>query len=126
MNRAPLRLLACAVVVLLLAGCFGGSRTRVGPPDSAYSHKLHGRFYRAWVQPKAITAPPGKISVPVDVQIDQSGRVTQFRIAKSSGYPAIDESIMAVSRKVTQVDAPPATTPRGLFKLRIFFDLDVR
>ncbi|CAN5267519.1 hypothetical protein BH20VER2_BH20VER2_14620 [soil metagenome] len=127
MNRAalPLRLIACSVALVLLAGCFGGSRTRVGP-DSRYSNMLHGRFYRAWVQPKAITAPPGKISVPVDVQIDQSGRVTRFRIAKSSGYPAIDESIMAVSRKVTQVDAPPATTRRGLFRLRIFFDLDVR
>ena len=127
MNRPAdsLRLLACCLTLVLLAGCFGGSGARA-TPDSRYSNKLHSRFYRAWVQPSSVAAPPGKISVPVDVQIDQSGRVARFRIAKSSGYPAFDQSVMAVSQKVTQVDPPPATTRRGLFKLRIFFDLDVR
>jgi TonB family protein len=126
MNRVHLCLTSIlAATALLLGGCFGGGAKNTRP-DPKYSNTLHSRFYRAWVQPTALSAPAGRISVPVDVQIDESGRVASFKIAKRSGYPALDESIMAVAQRVTQVPPPPATSRRGLFKLRIFFDLDVR
>jgi TonB family protein len=127
MNRHHARLTTlCLAAMLLFSGCFGGGGSRNARPDPKYSNDLHNRFYRAWVQPRAITAPPGRISVPVDVRIDESGRVASFKIAKRSGYAALDESIMAIPQRVTQVPPPPATTRRGMFRLRIFFDLDVR
>jgi TonB family protein len=91
-----------------------------------YSHTLHDRFYEAWQQPASIGLPPGKISVPVDVTIDNTGRVLGFRIVKSSGNERIDSSIAAVGKIVTRVAPPPVTTSGKPFQLRIYFELDVR
>ena len=126
-----IRLSCCARVfvfasVLLFAGCFGGGSKRSGAPavDPRYSNMLHGRFYRAWEQPAVLDAPRGKISVPADVQIDSGGRVSAFKIVKPSGYPELDASIRAAGNQVREVDPPPSGAAN--FKLRIYFDLDVK
>jgi len=87
---------------------------------------MHNRFYEAWVQPRSVPAPRGKISVPVDVQIDRSGSVRRFHIAKPSGYASVDQSIGDVGRRVTKVAPPPVASSRDRFDLRIFFELDVK
>lgn len=87
---------------------------------------LHSRFYEAWVQPASVGAASGKVSVPVDVVVDHDGRVLQFNIVRPSGYPRIDASIRAVRTRVRRVAPPPSTTARDLFRLRIFFELDVK
>lgn len=110
---------------LLLAGCGGGAPPRYPAAGTgSYSHVLHARFYEAWAQPDSVRAPRGRISVPVDVRIDPRGRVTSFELAKSSGYPAIDESIAEVGRRIRKVKRPPIRD--GEFRLRVFFDLDVK
>ncbi len=116
--------LLCA---LLLSACAsGGSRVGSSREAGRYSHQMHNRFYEAWVQPRSVIAPRGKISVPVDVQIDSDGQVRRFHIAKPSSYAAIDESIREVGRRVTKVAPPPVASARDRFDLRIFFELDVK
>ncbi|MGI8436286.1 MAG: TonB family protein [Chthoniobacterales bacterium] len=109
-------------LALSLGGCAGGKSS--DGVESAYSHRLHDRFYREWQQPAAVSARRGKISVPVDVNLDPKGRVIGFRRQRSSGDPAIDASIDVVGKKVRQVARPPASAHQP-FHLRIYFELDV-
>ncbi len=115
-----------AAVALLFASCSGGVEKRSASAASSgrYSHTLHSRFYEAWVQPKIVGAPRGKVFVPVDVRIDPRGRVLRFTPAKLSGYQRVDESIAAVGRGVRKVARPPITS--GEYRLRVYFDLDVK
>lgn len=122
--------ISCAVIALfcvLVASCAGPARqpSVSSVATGRYGHTLHNRFYEAWQQPRAVGLPPGKISVPVDVTIDSGGRIVDFRIVKSSGNSRIDKSIAAVGKKVTQVASPPGAKAGKLFKLRIYFELDV-
>ena len=122
-----MRTIVIAILALFLAGCFGGgprhfNRAALG----RYGHHLHDVFYEAWRQPKVVRAPSGKISVPVNIQIDRHGRVVKFQIAKSSGDPAIDDSIAAVARQVGKVDPPPIIPHKDRYDLRIYFELDVK
>jgi TonB family protein len=112
---------------MLVASCAGpGPRPTVSSVAiGRYGHTLHDRFYEAWQQPASVALPPGKISVPVDVTIDSTGHVLNFRIVKSSGNERVDSSIAAVGKTVTRVIPPPSTTARKPFKLRIYFELDV-
>ena len=120
--QRPCVLLVAAA--LCLTSCSGGAGNRsISPRESArYSHQLHSRFYEAWIQPAQVGAPPGRISVPVNVRIDENGLVLSFTLAKRSGYPRIDESVRAVGERVRKGPPPPH---RGEFKLRVYFDLDV-
>lgn len=118
----------CAVLIsaaLVFTSCGGGATARSVPPREAarYSHQLHSRFYEAWVQPQNVGAPRGRISVPVNVRIDPDGRVVSFKPVRLSGYPRIDESVLAVGARVKKVPAPPHG---GEFRLRVYFDLDVK
>lgn len=124
-RRTIYRCIPALAVALLFANCSGGGAKRsVSAAAGRYGHTLHDRFYEAWVQPKMVGAPRGKVSVPVDVRIDERGRVLSFKAANSSGYRKIDESIAAVGKRVRKVPAPPIA--RGEYKLRINFDLDVK
>lgn len=120
------RCMPTILVGLLLASCGGSGdkRSSASAASGRYSHTLHSRFYEAWIQPKIVGAPRGKISVPVDVRIDPQGRVLSFNPAKLSGYPRIDRSVAAVGKRVRKVTPPPITS--GEYKLRIYFDLDVK
>lgn len=114
------------VLASFLAACAGGGSKTVQPADvSAYSTRMHARFYKAWVPPESVGVRRAKISVPVEAAIDARGRVIDFQIVKSSGNAAIDESVRAVSRKVQRVARPPRTETDEPFKLRINFVLDV-
>ena len=117
-----------ALAILLLTGCATGrvAHETDSRESGRYAHLMHNRFYEAWIQPKALALSPGKISVPVDVQIDRSGRVLRFKIVKPSGNQNINNSIAAVGKKVTQVTPPPLPSRQRRFDLRIYFELDVK
>ncbi len=122
-----MRTITITVFAFLIAGCFGGGPRQVSNAAvGRYGHHLHDVFYEAWVQPETVTAPSGKISVPVDIQIDKSGRVVKFQIAKPSSDPAIDDSITNIARAIRQVDPPPVTSRNDRYDLRIYFELDVK
>lgn len=124
-----MRRIGIVVLALVVSGCFGGGRWHHHIDRAAadrYAHRLHDVFYEAWMQPSTVTAPRGKISLPVDIQIDKDGRVAKFQITKSSGDSVIDDSIAAIAKAVRKVEPPPVTSRRGYYKLRIYFELDVK
>ena len=85
---------------------------------------LHDRFHSAWIQPTTETPTTEKISVLVKVRIEQDGSVSQFQIVKPSGNAGVDESVSAVAKRVTQVDALPAGLGvGGHYDVRINFEL---
>jgi TonB family protein len=117
-----------AVSALLLTSCIGGGDKGIATTvtDSGYTRALQSQFNAAWEQPASVAAPSGKISVPVEVEIDRDGRVAAFRIAQPSGIREVDNSIRAIGKRIRQVDPPPVTADAKRLKLRINFDLDVR
>ncbi len=119
------RCAVCLAIACLLGACASGGRSSTADLG-AYSNRMHSRFYKAWVQPVSVTARRGKISVPVDVEIDPRGRVLSFNIKRSSGDSAVDASIAAVGDRIRKVAPPPGPAAGKPFRLRIFFELDVR
>lgn len=91
-----------------------------------YGKMLHDRFHGEWVQPKTAAATGSRMSALVQLRIEKDGRVSDFRIVSSSGNVVVDESIAAVAKRVTRVDAPPAAlSASGHYDVRIRFELDV-
>ena len=74
---------------------------------------LHDRFYREWAQPTTVVASGAKISALAKIRIEKDGRISDFKIVRSSGNVVIDESVEAVGKKVTRVDALPAGVGNG-------------
>lgn len=109
-------------VALPFASCSTPRETRARP--GRYSDLLHDRFYEAWVEPPRVGAERGKVSVLVDVRVARDGRVVSFKPVKLSGYPRIDRSILDVGKRVKKVPPPPIQD--GEFRLRIYFELDVK
>jgi len=73
-----------------------------------YGNMLHDRFYSAWIQPTTTVASGAKISTLVKVRIEKDGRVSKFEIIKPSENVVVNESVVAVAKRVTEVDPPPA------------------
>lgn len=90
-----------------------------------YGTMLHDRFYKEWDQPKTVVATGTKMSATVRIRIEKDGRVSKFTIVKPSGNVAVDESVAAVEKRVTQVDALPADlTKAGYYEVQIIFELN--
>jgi TonB family protein len=106
----------------------GGSGGRgSGPGDASqfgwYSRMLHDRFFGAWVQPTTVVTTGVKMSALVKLRIEKDGRVSNFAIVRSSGNVVVDESVEAVARRVTQVDALPPGLSDGPYDVSINFEL---
>ena len=71
-----------------------------------YGSMLHDRFYSEWAQPTTVSTT-AKISALVKIRIEKDGRVSSFDIIKPSGNAVVDESVGAVSKRVTQVEPLP-------------------
>lgn len=127
-NVFPKLCLLVGAAALILNSCATGRTAHEtdSAAANAYGHLMHNRFYEAWSQPKLVSLPRGKISVPVDVEIDRAGHVRKFQIVHRSGNDKIDNSIASVARTVTQVAPPPLATRQDRFDLRIYFELDVK
>src|SRR5437879_13044068 len=74
---------------------------------------LHDRFYREWEQPTTVVTSGAKLSALAKIRIEKDGRISDFKIVRSSGNVVVDESVEAVGKKVTQVDALPAGIGSG-------------
>jgi TonB family protein len=86
---------------------------------------LHDRFHKEWDQPKTVVATGTRMSATVRIRIEKDGRVSKFTIVKPSGNVAVDESVAAVEKRVTQVDALPAGLTKGAFyEVQIIFELN--
>jgi TonB family protein len=90
-----------------------------------YGTMLHDRFNKAWEQPKSIVATGAKMSTIVKIRIEKDGRVSKFAIVKPSGNVVVDESVAAISQRVTQVDPlPDGLTRGGFYEVKIDFELN--
>jgi TonB family protein len=102
-----------------------GSSSERGANASWYGNMLHDRFYRAWDQPQTVVASGAKLSAVAKIRIEKDGRVSDFKIIRPSGNVMVDESIAAVGRKVTQVDAIPKEIGTGShYDVNINFQLN--
>ena len=89
-----------------------GKVSHVGGGSSAsefgwYGNMLHDRFYSAWIQPITSVPSGNKISTLVKVRIEKDGRVSKFEIIKPSENVVVNESVEAIAKRVSEVDAPP-------------------
>jgi outer membrane biosynthesis protein TonB len=90
-----------------------------------YGNMLHDRFYSAWTQPTTNVPSGAKISTLVKVRIERDGRVSKFEIIKPSENVIVNESVAAVAKQVTEVDAPPAGLIKGdHYDVKINFELN--
>lgn len=92
----------------------GHASGAAGAPNAGwYGNMLHDRFYREWAQPTTVVASGAKLSALVKIRIEKDGRISDFKIVRPSGNVVVDESIEAVAKKVTRVDALPAELGNG-------------
>src|SRR5205809_1260750 len=90
-----------------------------------YGNMLHDRFYSAWIQPTTTVASGIKISTLVKVRIEKDGRVSKFEIIKPSENVVVNESVAAVAKRVTEVDAPSVGLGSGdHYDVKINFELN--
>jgi outer membrane biosynthesis protein TonB len=90
-----------------------------------YGNMLHDRFYSAWIQPTTSVPSGSKISTLVKVRIEKDGRVSKFEIIKPSENVVVNESIAAIAKRVTEVDAPPTGLIKGdHYDVKINFELN--
>ena len=116
----------------------GAGKTRSGGLQSAvtsgggnstsefgwYGNMLHDRFYSAWIQPTSGAPTGAKISTLVKLRIEQDGRVSKFEIIKPSENVVVNESVAAIAKRVSEVDAPPAALIKGdHYDVKITFEL---
>lgn len=96
-------------------GNLGGKTGAAANPanTSWYGNMLHDRFYREWEQPTTVVAGGAKLSASAKIRIEKDGRISAFKIVRSSGNVVVDESVEAVGKKVTRVDALPAGIGSG-------------
>jgi outer membrane biosynthesis protein TonB len=106
----------------------GGSHSGGGGSASEfnwYGNMLHDRFYSAWIQPTTTVASGAKISTLVKVRIEKNGHVSKFEIIKPSENVVVNESVAAIAKRVTEVDAPPAGLGNGNhYDVKINFELN--
>jgi len=90
-----------------------------------YGNMLHDRFYKEWVQPTTVVASGAKFSALAKIRIEKDGRISDFKIVRSSGNVVVDESIEAVAKRVTKVDSlPSGLTKADHYDVNIDFKLN--
>ena len=105
------------------AGAGGGSAN--AGQFAWYGSMLHDRFYSEWVQPTTVANAGGKNSVLVKLRIEKDGRVSNFEIVRPSGNTELDESVKALSSRVSHVEPLPDGLGKGdHYDVKINFELN--
>jgi len=90
-----------------------------------YGSMLHDRFYNEWVQPTTVANAGGKNSVLVKLRIEKDGRVSSFEVIRPSGNTELDESVKALSSRVSHVEPLPDGLGKGdHYDVKINFELN--
>ncbi len=104
-------------------GSAGGGRS--ASEFGWYGNMLHDRFYSAWIQPTTSVPSGSKISTLVKLRIEKDGRVSKFEIIKPSENVVVNESVAAIAKRVSEVDAPPTGLIRDdHYDIKINFELN--
>jgi outer membrane biosynthesis protein TonB len=92
-----------------------------------YGNMLHDRFYSAWIQPTTSVPSGAKFSTLVKLRIEKDGHVSKFEVIKPSDNVVVNESVAAIAKRVTEVDAPPAALIKGdHYDIKINFELNTQ
>jgi len=107
------------------AGGSGGSAAGPGGASQFgwYAHMLHDRFFSQWAQPTSVVRSGAKMSTLVKLRIDKDGQVSRFTILKPSGNVVVDESVVAVGKRVKQVEPLPGGLGDS-YEVNINFELN--
>ena len=90
-----------------------------------YFGMIKDRFDARWEQPTSIERNGTAVVTTLKFRISKDGVVSAREIAKSSGYPQMDESVLAAAAKVQQVDPLPTGLGNGeFFEVNVEFKLD--
>ena len=100
------------------SGSAAGAGAQAGTSSASanagwYGNMLHDRFYREWAQPTTVVATGAKLFALARIRIEKDGRISDFKIVRPSGNVVVDESVEAVGKKVTRVDALPTGIGNG-------------
>jgi TonB family protein len=107
------------------AGGAGGNGTDPGTID-AYHTLIHDRFYSQWEQPTSIpTEHKHDFATVLKITIERDGTISAFSLAKPSGNPVMDQSVLEAARKVLKI----APVPDGMgsssgYTININFELE--
>jgi len=89
------------------AGGSGGNGADPGTVD-AYHSLIHDRFYSQWEQPTSIsTEHRHDFATVLKITIQRDGTISDFSLAKPSGNPVMDQSVLEAARKVIQIAPVP-------------------
>lgn len=92
--------------------------------SGAYHSHLHDRFFSMWDQPTSISGTANFVT-GLRIKIESDGRISDFRVVRSSGNVVMDESVLAAARRVLKVNAPPAgMLSSGSYQVTINFELE--
>jgi TonB family protein len=106
-------------------GAGRGNGTAKTSEIASYGRMLHDRLYSAWTQPTTTVSSSAKISTLVRLRIEKDGRVSDFQVVRPSGNVAVDESVAAIGKRVSQVDPlPAALRSDGHYDVKINFELN--
>jgi protein TonB len=89
---------------------------------TAWQKQLVLALAGAKTYPKAARKARAEGEVVVAFTLDRYGRVQARKVAKSSGYPALDKAALAVVDGFDRLPAPPAVLGTGPFDLTIPFN----
>lgn len=90
-----------------------------------YFGMIKDRFDARWEQPTNIERAGAEVVTTLKFRISKDGVISDREIAKSSGFPQMDESVLAAALKVLQVDPLPTGLGNGeFFEVNVLFKLD--
>jgi TonB family protein len=107
------------------AGGTGGNGADPGTVD-AYHTLIHDRFYSQWEQPTSIpTEHKHDFSTVLKITIQRDGTISAFSLARPSGNPVMDQSVLEAARKVLKIAPVPEKmgTTSG-YTININFELE--
>lgn len=93
---------------------------------NAYHELIHDRFYSQWEQPTSIpTEHKHDFVCTLQLTIQADGTISHFQLAKASGNPLMDSSVLSAAEKVlTIAPLPSAIATGGSYKVNINFELE--
>jgi TonB family protein len=98
----------------------GGGTAEIG----TYHDHIHDRFFSVWDQPTSI-ANTANFVTGLRIRIESDGRISDFKVVRSSGNVVMDESVLAAARRVLKVDAlPKGLGSGGAYEVTINFELE--
>ncbi len=92
----------------------------------AYHTLIHDRFYSQWEQPTSIpTEHRHDFTSVLKITIQRDGTISDFGLAKPSGNPVMDQSVLEAARKVIKIaPIPEGMGSGGAYTININFELE--